>query len=105
MSNFRWGVLITSLVGAFSLQAGTTQWTGLGGWFTGEPAVAKNTYGRLEAFVRGGDNSVWHSYQNTPGGTWSGWTSLSGQIISNPAVGVNSDGTVEVFVLGTDNAI
>ena len=41
------------------------------------PAVASWSSGRLDVFVRGTDNALWHKwYQNS----WSGWESLGGVI-------------------------
>jgi hypothetical protein len=106
MMNFRsascFAVLLLTLSNA---PAATTQWAGLGGLITGNIALAKNADGRLEAFARARDNTLWHIAQTAPGGAWGQWFGLGGQIISNPAIGVNSDGRLEVFVVGTDNAV
>jgi hypothetical protein len=34
--------------------------------------------GRHEIFVVGLDRAIWHTYQTSPGGPWTGWTSLGG---------------------------
>ncbi len=36
----------------------------------GDPFVAENADGRLEAFVGGSDGNLWHTWQVTPGGEW-----------------------------------
>jgi hypothetical protein len=36
----------------------------------GDPFVAENADGRLEAFVVGSDWTLWHTWQVTPGGNW-----------------------------------
>jgi hypothetical protein len=59
----------------------------------------------MEVFVRGTDNALWHIWQTTPNGTWSGWASLGGVLTSDPIVASNADGRLEVFVRGTDNAL
>ena len=82
-----------------------TQWTGLGGTFAGRAAVGVNADGRLETFVRAGDNSLWHISQTSAGGSWSAWSGLGGSIASNPAVVVNADGRLEVFAIGTDSGL
>ena len=88
------------------VKGSTTEWVSLGGFVSGEPAVAMNSDGRLEVFARGSDNSVWHRAQVSPGSaSWSSWASLNQQTISDPAVGINTDGTMQVFVIGTDHAI
>jgi hypothetical protein len=61
--------------------------------------------GRLEAFVRGADNALWHKWQVAPNSGWSAWASEGGVLTSNIAVGMNADGRLEVFVRGTDNAL
>ncbi len=80
-------------------------WASLGGVITSNIAVGKNADGRLELFVRGTDNAVWHKWQTAPNNGWSGWASLGGIITSNIAVGNNADGRLELFVRGTDNAL
>jgi hypothetical protein len=72
---------------------------------TSNIAVGRNADGRLEFFVRGTDNAVWHKWQVVPNGTWSGWDSMGGVITEDPAVGSNADGRMEVFVRGTDGAV
>src|SRR5206468_12625662 len=37
------------------------------------PAAGAYADGRLEAFVIGSDNALWHKWQSLPGGTWGGW--------------------------------
>jgi acylphosphatase len=69
------------------------------------PAVASNADGRLEVFIHGTDNALWHTSQVTPGGSFTGWSSLGGGLTSAPAVASNADGRLEVFVRGTDNAV
>jgi hypothetical protein len=73
----------------------------------GEPTIAHaaNADGRLEVFVRGTDNGLWHMWQVAPGGSFSPWNSLGGGLASAPAVARNADGRLEVFMRGTDNAL
>src|SRR5207249_4357649 len=78
-----------------------------GSGFTGDPTVAQNDDGRLEVFVRGNDNQVWHK----PGGqgdNWGDWWSLGsppGELVtSNPAVTLGH-GELHVFVRARDRAI
>ena len=82
-----------------------SEWNSLGGQILGNPAIALNLDGRLEVFVRGTDQVLWHNWQTAPNGAWSGWRSLGGQLSGSPAVGNNSDGRLDVFVRGTDNAL
>ncbi len=87
-----------------------------GGWSTwaslGKPAgtsyiinpiASQNQDGRLEAFVFGSDNALWHIWQTTAGGSWGTWFSSGGPASSNPAIyrpflRKNDDGRLEVFV-------
>ena len=69
------------------------------------PAIVRNADGRLEAFVLSNGGTLFHSWQVTPGGGWSGWFILgdpSWKFWSGPAVGTNADGRLEVFVIGMD---
>jgi hypothetical protein len=73
-----------------------------------DPAVIMNSDGRLEAFVVGTDNAVWHTSQTDPGSiSFSSFQSLGGVVDSNtsPVLERNSDGRLELFVVGTDNAL
>ncbi|MEK9495066.1 hypothetical protein V2H77_01025, partial [Photorhabdus sp. P32] len=72
---------------------------------TNKPAVSRNLDGRLEVFVRGADNALWHIWQTAPNSDWSNWQSLGNTITSNPAVYANADGRLEVFARGADNAL
>ena len=90
-----------------------------GGWSSlGKPTgvdlvlninVHQSSDGRLEVFIAGSNNAVWHIKQIKPNGTWSGWELLGtppGQTsISYPVAGENADGRLEVFVIGSDNAL
>jgi hypothetical protein len=77
----------------------------LGGQVASDPAVGKNRDGRLEAFVVGPDQALWHIAQISPDGPWSDWSKLDGNLAGNPVVGVDADGRLEVFVRGSDNAL
>lgn len=100
------GLCIPFLFAGSMLHADSSQWADLGGNFTGGAVIGKNADGRLEAFVRGADNSLWHLSQTAPGaGTWSPAVNLGGSLTSDPAVGLNSDGRLEVFGIGGDRAL
>lgn len=63
-----------------------------------------NEDGRLEVFARGSDQALWHTWQTTPGGSWSGWRSEGGWIdLLN--VARSADGRLEVFARGSDKAL
>src|SRR5437763_8953060 len=68
------------------------------------PIVSQNQDGRLEAFVFGSDQALWHIWQTTPGGSWGSWFSSGGPASSNPTiyrpfVRKNDHGRLVVFVM------
>jgi len=73
------------------------------------PVSGENADGRLEVFVIGSDNALWHKWQSVAGGTWGGWYSLgkpsSANAFFTPSVSKNDDGRLEVFTVGTDGAL
>jgi hypothetical protein len=76
----------------------------MGGWIAAAPVATINADGRLDVFVLGGGNIVYHSYQTSPGGGWSGWVSLGGSIAAPPNVAINADGRLQLFAQGTNSA-
>jgi hypothetical protein len=85
-------------------------WSSLGGQVISDPTVITNPPAGpiascLEVFVIGGDQAVWHNFQTTPGGSWSGWQSLGGSMTGNLAVGGNNGTGFVVLARGTDNAL
>jgi peptidoglycan hydrolase-like protein with peptidoglycan-binding domain len=90
---------IQSLYGA---RAGWSGWESLGGVLTSAVGVSSWAPGRLDTFVRGTDNALWHKwYQNG----WSGWESLGGFLTSGPAAVSWGSGRIDAFVRGGDNAL
>lgn len=88
--------------------------TGWSGWTTdfaapppgvasgATPTVTSWGTGRLDLFVRGKDNAIWHlSYSNG----WSKWESLGAKVISDPAATSPSNGRIDLFGLGTNNNV
>ncbi|HEV2069138.1 MAG TPA: S8 family serine peptidase [Acidimicrobiales bacterium] len=71
----------------------------------GDPVMILSHDGRLEVYALGSDGAIWHSWQTTPNGGWSGWDSLGGSCTDSPAVGSNSDGRLEVFVRWQDGTL
>lgn len=57
---------------------------GLGGAVFGSPTAATNSDGRMETFMEGTDRNVWHNWQVSPGGGWSGWVNLGGAAVAGP---------------------
>jgi hypothetical protein len=70
------------------------------------PTVGKNTDGRQEVFVLGGDRAIYHRWEMTSGGAWSDWASLQGHDLRLPMHVTNTaDGRLQLFVLGGDQRI
>jgi uncharacterized protein YvpB len=67
------------------------------------PAVAAWGPGRLDVFVRGSDNALWHLWWD--GGQWGGWESLGGSLASAPAAAAWSGGRLDVFAEGSDGSL
>ena len=88
--------------GGWSTWASLGRPSGIGG--ISMPVVSQNQDGRLEAFVIGSDQALWHIWQVSPNGTWGTWFSSGGPQHSNsaiyhPFVRKNDDGRLEVFVM------
>src|SRR4029078_4275610 len=70
-------------------------WESLGGVLTASAAAASLWAQRLDCFVRGTDNAMWHKWWN--GSAWSGWEKLGGVLTSAPGAvlwGPKRDDTV-----------
>lgn len=78
-----------------------------------EPALGRNSDGRLEAFLRGTDGKVWHEWQGAPGGNFSGWNLLRPdarrQVIldagARPGVYNQADGALAVTAVEGDGEV
>ncbi len=99
---------------------GWSSWTPHGtppgtGFSSGAPAMAASADGRLELFICGDDEQLWHIWQTAPSGGWSSWTSHGHPPVVNPPfpVGVwnspglalNSEKRLELFVAGTNTEL
>lgn len=58
--------------------------------------------GRLDAFIRGKDNALWHKYYDNG---WSRWENLGGSLTSDPAAVSWGAGRIDVFARGANNAL
>jgi hypothetical protein len=87
-------------------------WVGLGGATNSPPTLIYDDYGsnpRLELFVRGTDNAIYHKAGtiNSAGGvTWAGsWESAGGATPSAVTALWGGSDVVDAFVQGTNNAV
>jgi hypothetical protein len=72
--------------------------------FKDDPAVSSWGNNRLDVFVRGTDNALWHKWWD--GSSWSsGWENLGGILTSSPGAVSWGYNRIDVFVKGTDNAL
>ena len=55
-------------------------WESLGGVLTSDPTAVSWASGRLDVFVRGKDNALWHKWYDRG---WSAWESLGGVLTSD----------------------
>ncbi len=64
-------------------------------------AVGRNADGRLEVFGLGSEGALYHAYETSVGGSWSGWYGLEGWQLQGPVATANdADGRLEVYVVG-----
>jgi Arylsulfotransferase (ASST)/Repeat of unknown function (DUF346) len=80
-----------------------TSWQSLGGVLTSKPAAASWASNRLDTFVRGTDNQMWHIWWT--GTQWSSWEPLGGVLTSGPGAVSWSSGRIDVFVRGSDQQL
>jgi hypothetical protein len=70
------------------------------------PDYTQNCDGRWEAFAVGPNGALYHKWQTTANGAWSGWSSLGGYLIyAQIAVFRNVTCHVEVLGVGGDGAM
>jgi hypothetical protein len=67
------------------------------------PAVSSWGANRLDLFVRGADNAIWHDWWD--GTRWNVWQSLGPAIVSNPAAVSWAANRIDLFGVGTDGNI
>jgi spore germination protein YaaH len=81
----------------------TTTWYSLGGGLTSGADAASWGPNRLDAFVRGTDNAIYHRWWD--GTAWQPWESLGGVATSDPTAVAWGNGRLDFFVRGTDKAL
>jgi len=70
-----------------------------GGDVTSPPLAVRNHDGRLELFAIGSNGALYHRWETSPGGGWSGWHSLGGDSTSFFPSN-DADGSIVVFARG-----
>jgi len=72
-----------------------------------DPAATSWGGDRLDVFIRGNDDALWHKWWDGSG--WSPWESLGGTLTSSPAAAYRDDRPrrkwVDVFAIGPDSTI
>jgi hypothetical protein len=76
------------------------EWDAIGSMtgFVGRPTVARSKDDRLEVFGRTAAGELWHVWQTTPNGGWSGWEKRGDRCTTDAAAALNADGRMELFV-------
>ncbi|MFD8491841.1 hypothetical protein [Amycolatopsis sp. NPDC059657] len=69
----------------------------------GEIIPISNCDGRVEQFTLASDGAIWHRWQSTMGGSFSGWASLGGSLRYGIDVARNADCRLEVFSINSSN--
>lgn len=82
---------------------GWSNWEDLGGVLTSAPTVASWQPNRLDVFVRGTDNALYHKWWD--GSRWLDWESLGGVLTSPPGAVSWGPNRIDVFARGTDNTL
>ena len=77
-------------------------WESLGGTLTSGPAAASWSANRLDVFVRGTDNAMYHKWWD---GIWYDWENLGGENTSGPAAASWGSDHLDIFAMGTDSAL
>ena len=82
-----------------------SSWESLGGVGLGTPATTTWGVGRLDLFVRGRDDNLWHKWYSNGWSVWENLGAPPGGAASDPASVAWSPGRIDVFVRGTDNQL
>ncbi|MCA1564495.1 MAG: S8 family peptidase [Acidobacteria bacterium] len=79
-----------------------SSWESLGGACVQGVGASSWATNRLDTFVIGTDNALWHKWFS---GSWSGWESLGGVCASAPSAVSWGANRIDAFVIGTDRAM
>jgi hypothetical protein len=75
----------------------------VGGILTSPPRAVAWGPNRLDLFVVGTDNAVWHKWWD--GSSWGGWESLGGSVFSEVSAVSWAANRLDLFAVGTDSAV
>jgi len=78
-------------------------WENLGGVIIDSPAASSWQPNRIDTFVTGTNNAVWHKWWS--GATWSSFENLGGVIVGAPAAVSWGPDRIDYFVTGLNNAL
>jgi serine protease AprX len=81
--------------------AGWSNWEDLSGVITAGVAAASWGANRLDCFVKGTDNGLWHKWWD--GVRWNGWEGLGGILDDTPAAVSWGPNRIDCFARGMDN--
>lgn len=70
---------------------------------TADPGAVSWGPNRIDVFIRGNDNALWHIDFN--GTAWSGWENLGGSLTSGPDAASWASGRLDIFVRGPGNGL
>ncbi|MFC6258478.1 hypothetical protein ACFP5Z_15630, partial [Kocuria oceani] len=99
------GVALGSAPAGSAAPVTTTAWSGwedLGGDCRYGTGVSSWARGRLDTFVVGTDDALWHKWYERG---WSEWESLGGRLKSNPAAVSWDRDRIDCFGIGRDDAL
>jgi serine protease AprX len=78
-------------------------WENQGGYCLDGPAAASWAANRLDVFVLGGDQAMYHKWWD--GSSWSGWENLGGYCLGGPGAVSWGPNRIDTFVIGSDHAM
>ncbi len=89
----------------YDASVGWQGWSSLGAppsgvTMTSDPIAISWGYARIDVFVRGSDNALWHKYYDVNLGGWSTWYSHGGALTSGPTATTWGWGRLDVFWRG-----
>ncbi|NUT52812.1 MAG: hypothetical protein HOV94_36830, partial [Saccharothrix sp.] len=87
---------------------GSIQWTVISGneAFTGRPAIAQLSDGRVQVTAQRRDGDVWAVTQTAAGAvTWGAWKDLGGSMAAAPSVAKLADGSLAQFAVDVDGKL